>query len=315
MTLDLAGHRPGWLDGRLAAFADDVGTSGPVAVEGGRNDWAVGGFPTSGTRLVPAPAGILDYEPAEMTVRCLAGTTIGVLSAALAEAGQQVILPADRPAATVGGLVAVGYSGLFRLGVGPVRDAVLQVRYVSAEGLVVTGGGPTVKNVAGFDLPRLFVGSLGTLGLIGEVILRTRPQPQTERWLFGHTDPFALRDVLHRPQAILWDGSTTWVALAGYGADVDAESAVVKGLGLVEVEGPPARGPHRLSLSPGELRGLPARPDVGPFLAEIGVGTVHVAAVPPPRPLDPALETIHQRIKANFDPEGRLNPGRDPRQR
>lgn len=313
MTLDLAEHRPGWLDGRLAAFADEVGTSGPVAVEGARNDWAAGGLPESGTRLVRAPAGILDYVPAEMTVRCLAGTSIADLGAALADAGQQVILPDDRPSATVGGLLAVGRSGLFRLGLGPVRDALLQVRYVSAEGLVITGGGPTVKNVAGFDLPRLFVGSLGTLGLIGEVILRTRPRPQTERWLSGHTDPFALRDRLHRPQAILWDGTTTWVALAGYGRDVDAESAVARSCGLDEVDGPPERGRHRLSLPPSELATLPARAEVGSFLAEVGVGTVHVASEPQARPLDPALHRIHDRIRANFDPHGRLNPGRDPR--
>ena len=67
-----------------------------------------------------------------------------------------------------------------------------QVRYVSAEGTVVKAGGPTVKNVSGFDLCRLLVGSLGTLGLIAEVVLRTRPLPAAERWLAGEADPFAL---------------------------------------------------------------------------------------------------------------------------
>ena len=69
-----------------------------------------------------------------------------------------------------------GRSGIRRLGDGPVRDAVLQVRYVSAAGEVVKAGGPTVKNVSGFDLCRLLVGSRGTLGFIGDVILRTRPR-------------------------------------------------------------------------------------------------------------------------------------------
>ena len=73
--------------------------------------------------------------------------------------------------------LAVGHSGIRRLGWGPVRDTVLEVRYVSADGRLIKGGGPTVKNVSGYDLPRLFVGSLGTLGIIAEVVLRTRPVP------------------------------------------------------------------------------------------------------------------------------------------
>jgi glycolate oxidase FAD binding subunit len=317
VSLDLSSARPAWLHTDLAAFADEVGATGPVAVEGARTAWSVGGEPVDGTRLVRVPSGIVEYIPAEMTVRCLAGTTVGELSAALSEQGQEVSLPDDRPEATVGGVLAVGRSGRFRLGQGPLRDAVLQVRYVSAEGLVVTAGGPTVKNVAGFDLPRLLVGSLGTLGLLGEVILRTRPRPQVVRWLAGPADPFDLRDRLYRPQAILWDGTTVWLALAGYLADVAAESSVAAGLGLREAAGPPPLGPHRRSYAPGQLRRLPEELPAGGFVAEIGVGTVHLSgpAGPPgpARPLDPALDVIHRRLKANFDPDGRLNPGRDPR--
>ena len=69
------------------------------------------------------------------------------------------------------------------LGSRRVRETPLQLRYVSADGRLVTGGGPTVKNVSGYDLPRLFVGSLGTLGLLGEVLLRTDPVPAVSVWL------------------------------------------------------------------------------------------------------------------------------------
>ena len=124
-----------------------------------------------------------------MTVRVRAGTTVADLDDALAEVGQTVALPAW-PGATVGGVLAVGHSGIRHLGWGPVRDTVLEVRYVSAEGAVVKAGGPTVKNVSGFDLCRLLVGSLGTLGLIAEVVLRTRPLPAAERWVSGVADPF-----------------------------------------------------------------------------------------------------------------------------
>ncbi|MDH4146511.1 MAG: FAD-binding protein, partial [Acidimicrobiia bacterium] len=240
---------PGWLHPALAEFAGEVGTEGPVAVEGGRTAWHAGGTCAPGTRLVRAPSGVIEYEPAEMTIRLLAGTTIGELRDALADARQVVTLPADRPEATVGGLFAVGHSDIRRLGTSPTRDALLQARYVSAEGLVVTAGGPTVKNVSGFDLCRLLVGSLGTLGLIGEVILRTWPQPEVELWLGGDCDPFALRDALYRPQAVLWDGGRVWLGLAGYRADVEAEARLVRDrFGLLAVDGPPALPAERFSV-------------------------------------------------------------------
>jgi glycolate oxidase FAD binding subunit len=160
----------------LAAFVDDVGTDDPVAVEGGRTAWSVGGAVAAGTRLVRAPVGVVAHHPAEMTVRVGAGTTRRELDDVLRPHGQTTVL--DGPAeATVGGILAVGGNGIRRLRVGPVRDALLEARYVSAEGRLITAGGPTVKNVTGYDLCRLLVGSLGTLGFLGEVILRTRPRP------------------------------------------------------------------------------------------------------------------------------------------
>ena len=63
-----------------------------------------------------------------------------------------------------------------------MENTLLQARYVSAAGEIVKAGGPTVKNVSGFDLCRLLVGSYGTLGFLGDVILRTRPLPATSQW-------------------------------------------------------------------------------------------------------------------------------------
>ncbi|HET9612442.1 MAG TPA: FAD-binding protein [Acidimicrobiales bacterium] len=225
----------------VSAFASDVGppAAGPVTAVGGRTQWHAGGPPPGpdvAGREVRAPAGVVAVEAADMTVRVRAGTTVADLDAALAEVGQTVALP-PWPGATVGGVLAVGHSGLRRLGWGPVRDAVLEVRYVAADGAVVKAGGPTVKNVSGFDLCRLLVGSLGTLGLLAEVVLRTRPLPAAERWLAGEADPFALVHRLHRPAAVLWDGVTTWVLLDGHPADVAAQARVT---GLAEAGGPPA---------------------------------------------------------------------------
>ncbi len=118
-----------------------------------------------------------------MIVRVRAGTTLEELRAAVHAGGQDVALDADDPArATVGGILAVGRSGYRRLGLGPVRDAVLEVTAVSARGELIRSGAPLVKNVTGFDLCRLLVGSLGTLALLGEVVLRCRPRVEMEAW-------------------------------------------------------------------------------------------------------------------------------------
>lgn len=291
----------------LRHFSDEVGIEDPVAIAGGRTQWHTGGTLSGTPRIVSAPSGILAYEPPEMTVRVLAGTPVATLQAALGEAGQCANL-ADFGGSTVGGVLAVGWSATARLGWGPIRDSLLQANYISADGLIVTAGGPTVKNVTGFDLCRLLVGSQGTLGFLGEVILRTRPLPQVRRWFAGQADPFAVRDALYRPLTVLWDGTTTWVCLAGYRADVDADAAVAGRFGLVDVAGPPSLPPYRWSTTTKALR-----TQTGVFVAEIGVGTVHRFEAAPKRPLDTAVAALHDKLKANFDPTGRLNPGRDPR--
>jgi glycolate oxidase FAD binding subunit len=297
----------------LDAFAAQVGgtDAGPVVAVGGRTQFDVGGAVSPAAREVSAPAGIVEYEPAEMTVRVRAGTTVVELDNALAEHGQCVALPA-RDSATVGGVLAVGHSGLRRLGWGPVRDTVLEVRYVSADGKLVRGGGPTVKNVSGYDLPRLFVGSLGTLGLVAEVVLRTRPVPAVERWFRGAVDPFDLAARLYRPASILWDGATTWLLLDGHPDDVAAQARAAGLAGTdTRVDGPPSLDGfrHRWSLRPSSLRTL-ASDAYGPFVAQVGVGVVHRSVPQPRADLDPSVARLHARVKAAFDPTGRLAPGR-----
>jgi FAD/FMN-containing dehydrogenase len=295
----------------LEAFAAEVGPAGagPVVAVGGRTQWDAGGVVEPGCREVRAPAGVVAHEPAEMTVRVLAGTTVADLDRALARHGQCVALP-DHPGATVGGVLAVGHSGVRRLGWGPVRDTVLEVRYVSAEGAVVKGGGPTVKNVSGFDVPRLLVGSLGTIGILAEVVLRTRPVAAAEAWFAAPegADPFVLRRALHHPAAVLWDGTSSWVLLDGHPHDLDAESARF-GLDVIEPSALPELPPHRWSVEPGSLPSL-AGDGHGPFMAQVGVGVVHRGVPQPRRPVDPGAAAVGRRVKAAFDPTGRLAPGR-----
>jgi FAD/FMN-containing dehydrogenase len=294
----------------LDAFAAQIGTTGPVAVAGGRTQWHVGGAVDADARLVPAPVGVVAVHAAEMTVRVGAGTTIAALHAELAETGQTTALD-GAAGATVGGTLAVGHGALRRLRVGPVRDTLLEARYVSSEGRVIVAGGPTVKNVTGYDLCRLLVGSLGTLGFLGEVLLRTRPLPDAAQWLAGPVAPQPVLDALYRPSCVLWDGTTTWALVVGYEPDVEAETAVGERLGLRPVDGAPELPPVRSSVRPGALVTLPQRA-TGRFVAQIGVGVVHAEGpIAVAEPSD-AVRTLHRRLKHEFDPAGRCNPGRDP---
>lgn len=288
------------LDEAVGRFAVDVGDAGPVTIAG----TGTRGGPVPDVRSVAAPAGIDWIQPAEMTVRCGAATTMAELDAALAEVGQCVAIPSG---GTVGGALAVGRSGFRRLGWGPVRDALLQARYVGAAGEVVKAGGPTVKNVSGFDLCRLLVGSHGTLGFLADVILRTRPAPSNERWYRSDRDPFELLVDLYRPTAVLWDGAATWVLLDGHPSDVDAQVART---GLVSVDGPPELPPHRRSVPPSALPRL-AHGEQASFVAEVGVGIVHSDRARCHSPMTPEVADLHRRIKHEFDPTGRLNPGID----
>jgi glycolate dehydrogenase FAD-binding subunit len=304
--------------GALEAFAAEVGAEGPVSVVGGRTQWDVGGSLAPDARHVTAPIGVVAHEPGEMIVRVGAGTTLSDLQSAVAAAGQSVWLEAAHPqVATVGGVLAVGHSGLRRLGRGPVRDTVLEVTAVDAGGRLIRSGAPLVKNVTGFDLCRLLVGSLGTLAFLAQVVLRCRPAPEVEAWWISKdADPFDVASRLYRPLSVLWDGATTWVGLAGYRTDVEAQATTVLGPRFRAVDGPPSPPTGgRRSVPPREIRSLPTL--LGPntaWLAEVGVGVVHLdppGAMPPPADPDPRLVALHQSLKARFDPSNRLNPGRE----
>ncbi|MCP5027140.1 MAG: FAD-binding protein [Actinomycetia bacterium] len=292
-----------WGD-ELHAFAAEVGESGPVTCVGGRTHWQVGGEVDGRAAEVQAPSGVVEFEPAEMIVRVGAATPVTELHAAIAPANQFTILP-ELSGATVGGVLAVGHSDLHRLGYGPLRDALLEAIIADHRGTLVAGGGPVVKNVTGFDLCRLLVGSVGTLGFMGQVVVRTLPRPETSRWMAGPGDPQTLYTQLLTATSVLWDGTTTWIGLAGRHSDVDAESQLAAGAGLSPAEGPPPLPDHRWSIDPATVPRL-----TGEFVAEIGVGVVHRPEPQPPRPVPPRVEVINKRIKTLFDPDGRLNPGR-----
>ena len=137
--------------------------------------------PQEGVQVIDVSglAGITEYQPGEYTFTALAGTRIEDVNIVLAGYGQY--LPFDPllvgRGATLGGTVAANTSGPGRYHYGGVRDFLIGVRFVDCDGHIVRGGGKVVKNVAGFDLPKLMVGSMGGLGVMVELIFKVFPRP------------------------------------------------------------------------------------------------------------------------------------------
>jgi len=135
------------------------------------------GGPLHGERLeVSGLSGIVDYEPTELVLTARAGTPLAGIEALLAQRGQ--VLPFEPPrfgGGTLGGAIAAGLSGPRRPYAGAARDFVLGIRLLDGHGRALRFGGQVIKNVAGFDVSRLLAGSLGTLGLLTEVTLKTLP--------------------------------------------------------------------------------------------------------------------------------------------
>jgi glycolate oxidase FAD binding subunit len=142
---------------------------------------------------------IIEYAPEDQTITVEAGARIADIDAALAEHGQ--LLPidvGDRKRATIGGIIATNAFGPRRHRYGTMKDLIVGIEFVRPDGVIVRGGGKVVKNVAGFDLPKLLVGSLGTLGAIVAATVRVHPRPEVTRALCldGEAERAVLADVL-----------------------------------------------------------------------------------------------------------------------
>jgi glycolate oxidase FAD binding subunit len=139
------------------------------------------GYPPLGIDLLIETAElarVVEYAPADMTISVEAGLRLDALAAILAPHGQRLALDPPSPQATLGGLIATNGSGPRRMRYGSLRDLIVGVSLIRADGTRVRGGGKVVKNVAGFDLPKLAVGSLGTLGMIATATFRLHPLPE-----------------------------------------------------------------------------------------------------------------------------------------
>ena len=332
--------------------------------------------------------GIVAYEPSELVVTVQAGTPLVALEATLAEQGQ--CLPFEPPhfgglfgdgVATVGGMVASGLSGPARASVGGVRDYVLGLELINGRAEVLRFGGTVMKNVAGYDVSRLMVGAMGTLGLITEVSLKVLPVAPAEATLrFGMDEASAIRQLNTWAGQPLPLNASSWVVDAGQptlylrlrGAVAAVEAACIRLAaqhGGVRVDSPETRADWRAArdlqlpwFRAGFARGDALwRISVPGTAAPLGLGDTLIdwlggqrwvwvasgddslpnrvmdvaaqaggsaiefraaAAMPPnqagatalrqhaARPLPPATQQIHQRLKNEFDPAGIFNIGR-----
>lgn len=126
---------------------------------------------------------VLDHQAGDLIVAVEAGVPLAALRTTLATQGQRLVVDETRPGATVGGSLATHASGPERVLVGTVRDLLIGLTIVRHDGLVAKAGGRVVKNVAGYDLGKLMVGSFGTLGVITEAIFRLHPVPDAQAWV------------------------------------------------------------------------------------------------------------------------------------
>jgi glycolate oxidase FAD binding subunit len=258
-----------------------------VVVVGGGSKLGLGNPPERADLIVSTRRldRVLEHAAGDLVVRVQAGARLADLQAALAPAGQWLALDPPEPGATVGGVVAANASGPRRLRYGTVRDLIIGITVVLADGTMARAGGKVVKNVAGYDLSKLFCGSLGTLGLIAEATFRLHPRPaaaavvtlQVERAeQVGEAVQRLLRSTLV-PSAIELDWHGPYggpgllsVVIEGIRPGVEAQAATAAGL-LGEVGEAEVLGPGGTEAALSRLGALPWEK------AEVGIKV----AVPP----------------------------------
>jgi glycolate oxidase FAD binding subunit len=177
---------------------------------------------------------IVEHAAGDLVVTAEAGVPLAALQEHVGKAGQRLALDPPEPDATVGGVVAAAASGPRRLRYGTPRDLLIGVTVVLADGTVAHSGGKVVKNVAGYDLGKLFTGSFGTLGVIAQCTFRLHPEPVAMRVVTSQPDDVA--DAVRRlgptgavPTAIEWDGTSLVVVIESIEAGADAQAKAVSG--------------------------------------------------------------------------------------
>ena len=257
-----ARERPESVDALRDAVRRHVAEGLAIYPQGGKTALDRGGSPARPGAILDTSSldHVIDYPYADMTITVEAGMTLATLSAILASQGQRLPLDAPTPEkATLGGIFSTATTGPRRLGHGRPRDLILGVGFVGGEAKLIRGGGRVVKNVAGYDLPKLLTGSWGTLGVIVDMTLKVRPAPEAsaivvfafddadevartlDRLNTSTTRPVSL-DVHNGKGARLVDDSldAPWSLWVGF-----EENAAAVGWQIRAVEGEVGRSPSR----------------------------------------------------------------------
>lgn len=240
---------------------------------------------------------VLEHAAGDLVVRVEAGATLAVLQQELTARGQWLALDPPERDATVGGIIATNAFGPRRLRNGTARDLLIGFTYVLPDGTVATAGGKVVKNVAGYDLGKLFCGSLGTLGLIVEAIFRLHPLPTFQGIVTLHLDrrePAALVEAIQSvlnsslvPSALLFApgrAPTLSVMLEGIEPGVEAQIGAARDIlaryGEVRRDRPEESGDRWRLAPPADVDGADAHAyvRVSSTLVDLAAVLEHVAA-------------------------------------
>jgi glycolate oxidase FAD binding subunit len=182
--------------------------------------------------------GVIAYEPSELYITARAGTPMAEIEALLTEHNQMLACepPHFGEKATLGGVVACGFSGPRRPFGGAVRDHILGVKIINGAGEVLQFGGQVMKNVAGFDVSRLMVGARGTLGALLEISIKVMPRPELEETLLFRCPfddaPKRMSELARRPipvSALAWAEDHIFLRLSGTAAAINAAHAQIGG--------------------------------------------------------------------------------------
>ena len=259
---------------------------------------------------------ILEYEPGDLTCIVEAGVRLSALNEHLAPHGQMLALdpPGDL---TLGACLAADHSGPRRHRYGTMRDLVIGVTVVLADGTVASSGGKVVKNVAGYDLGKLFCGSRGRLGLIARLALRLHPRPAVSRSLVVPVgeprDAERAWQIVHRSQLVpnaadlLWPGE---LALMFEGGERAVEAQVSAARGVIggdeadpwdEARARQAAAGGRIRFDPGWLAELLAGREEA--VVRLAAGVAYV-----PEQVPDEWSPLAEHVRAAFDPHGVLAP-------